>query len=135
MTDEASEWASKAEGDYFSALREYRARKNVNMDSACFHAQQCIEKYLKAVLVSRGVMFAKTHDLLPLLTACLPKSPLWAAWHDDVEWLSQYAILFRYPGESATRKDAGKAVRLMRKLRPELRQALKVNASGSAPRS
>lgn len=124
MIDEVSEWVSKAEGDYFSALREYRARENVNMDSACFHAQQCIEKYLKAVLASRHIAFGKTHDLLPLLSACLPKSPFWETWTEDVEWLSQYAVLFRYPGESATREDARKAVSLMRKLRPQLREAL-----------
>ena len=57
------EWISKAEGDYFSALREHRARKHVNRDSACFHAQQSVEKYLKAVLVDLGIAFAKTHDL------------------------------------------------------------------------
>lgn len=124
MTEELNEWTSKAEGDYFSALREYRARKNVNHDSACFHAQQCIEKYLKAVLVSRGIGFGKTHDLLPLLTECMSGFPLWESWQDDVEWLSQYAVLFRYPGESATREDARRAVRIMRKLRSELRRPL-----------
>jgi HEPN domain-containing protein len=39
MSEELKEWISKAEGDYFSALREYRARKHVNHDSTCFHAQ------------------------------------------------------------------------------------------------
>jgi HEPN domain-containing protein len=55
MSEELKEWIGKAEGDYFSALREYRARRNVNYDSACFHAQQCVEKYLKAVLVELGI--------------------------------------------------------------------------------
>jgi HEPN domain-containing protein len=124
MSEELSEWISKAEGDYHSALREYRARKHVNHDSACFHAQQCIEKYLKAVLVHLGSSFAKTHDLLPLLTPCLNTHPLWDAWRDQVEWLSQYGVLFRYPGESATREDAAKAVRIMQSLCAGLRSAL-----------
>jgi HEPN domain-containing protein len=42
------EWISKAEGDFASSGRELRARKDPNYDSACFHAQQCAEKYLKA---------------------------------------------------------------------------------------
>ena len=63
MSEELKEWISRAEGDYFSALREHRARKHVNHDSACFHAQQSVEKYLKAVLVDLGIAFAKTHDL------------------------------------------------------------------------
>jgi HEPN domain-containing protein len=36
------EWLSKAEGDFISAGREYRARKSPNFDAACFFAQQCI---------------------------------------------------------------------------------------------
>jgi HEPN domain-containing protein len=48
------EWINKAEGDLISAQREYRARNQPNYDSACFHAQQCIEKYLKAWLHESG---------------------------------------------------------------------------------
>ncbi len=44
------EWIDKAEGDWHSAQREYRARLRPNYDAACFHAQQCAEKYLKARL-------------------------------------------------------------------------------------
>jgi HEPN domain-containing protein len=126
MSEELREWIEKAEGDYFSALREYRARKNVNHDSACFHAQQCVEKYLKAVLVDLGIPFAKSHDLLPLLASCLPRYPLWQSWHDQVEWLSQYAVPFRYPGESATHADAKKAIGIMKRLCPDLRHALRL---------
>ncbi|MBI2433302.1 MAG: HEPN domain-containing protein [Candidatus Hydrogenedentes bacterium] len=35
----------------------------VNYDSVCFHAQQCGEKYAKALLQEAGVAFRKTHDL------------------------------------------------------------------------
>ena len=44
------EWIEKAEGDYRTALRERRVRRRPNHDAVCFHAQQCIEKYLKALL-------------------------------------------------------------------------------------
>jgi HEPN domain-containing protein len=128
MSEELNEWIGKAEGDYFSALREYRARKHVNNDSACFHAQQCVEKYLKAILVSHRISFGKTHDLLPLLSECLVSHPLWESWGDDVEWLTQYSVLFRYPGETATRDDARKAIRLVKALRTELRYALGLDA-------
>ena len=128
MNEELNEWIGKAEGDYFSALREYRARKHVNNDSTCLHAQQCVEKYLKAVLVSHRSPFGKTHDLLPLLTECLPAHPLWESWGDDVEWLTQYSVLFRYPGETATRDDARKAIRIVKALRIELRHGLGLEA-------
>lgn len=48
MPSLSQEWIQKAEGDYATAIREYRARKLPNYDAACFHAQQCVEKYLKA---------------------------------------------------------------------------------------
>jgi len=45
-----SEWVEKAEGDLATAKREIRVRKAPNFDAVCFHAQQCAEKYLKALL-------------------------------------------------------------------------------------
>lgn len=44
------EWISKAEGDYSTAKREYRVRKDPNYDAVCFHAQQAAEKYIKGFL-------------------------------------------------------------------------------------
>lgn len=60
------EWIAKAEGDYASAGREYRARRNPNYDAACFHAQQVAEKYLKAWLQEQSVVFPRTHNLIAL---------------------------------------------------------------------
>ncbi|MFL5801388.1 MAG: HEPN domain-containing protein [Roseiflexaceae bacterium] len=40
-----AEWIAKAEGDFASATRELRARKVPNYASACFHAQQCAERF------------------------------------------------------------------------------------------
>ena len=48
MKTVTKEWVQKAEGDWNSLGREIRARKNPNDDAACFHAQQCVAKYLKA---------------------------------------------------------------------------------------
>ena len=119
-----SEWIAKADGDYTTALRENRARKAPNYDAACFHAQQCVEKYLKAFLQKRQVPFAKTHDLGILLDACLAHAPLLEGWRDRFEMLSQYAVLFRYPGESAEQGDAIKSVSAMKSFRTEMRNIL-----------
>lgn len=67
MNGLVDEWISKAEGDQATALREYRVRRFPNYDAACFHAQQCVEKYLKAVLQKEGIPFNKIHDLEILL--------------------------------------------------------------------
>jgi len=40
--------------------------ENCPYDTICFHAQQCVEKYLKALLTSTHTDFPKTHDLIEL---------------------------------------------------------------------
>lgn len=50
MNPLTTEWVEKAEGDYATAKRESRVRRNPNYDAVCFHAQQMAEKYLKAFL-------------------------------------------------------------------------------------
>ena len=60
------------EGDFATAGRELRARKNPNYEAACFHAQQCAEKYLKAILQEQSIPFGRTHNLIALLDLLLP---------------------------------------------------------------
>jgi HEPN domain-containing protein len=54
--DESPAWIERAEEDYAIARSALR-RKLPLTYIACFHAQQCAEKYLKALLVSRGQSF------------------------------------------------------------------------------
>jgi len=126
MNELVKEWIDKAEGDYYSALREYRARKFPNYDAAGFHAQQCIEKYMKAILQGKNIRFEKVHDLLALLKLCLPVAPELELYKEMFAYLNPFAIAFRYPGESATREHARQAVRIMKKLRPVLREVLTI---------
>jgi HEPN domain-containing protein len=55
MNELTAEWVAKAEGDWTTAGRELRARRNPNYDAACFHAQQTAEKYPKAFLQEHAV--------------------------------------------------------------------------------
>ena len=71
MNSLTREWVDKAEADFQTVQRELRARKCPNLDGACFHAQQCIEKYLKARLQEAGIPFPKIHDLSRLLDVLL----------------------------------------------------------------
>jgi HEPN domain-containing protein len=63
MTLLTDEWVKKGENDFNIALLLLRARKTPDYDGACFHAQQCAEKYLKARLQEAGIAFPRTHDL------------------------------------------------------------------------
>ena len=105
-------------------MREYRARKQPNHDSACFHAQQCIEKYLNAVLIKKRISFSKVHDLEVLLDLCLAVYPLWEPMRNDMQLLTQYAVQFRYPGESADKEQARKAIEAMKRSREDVRRVL-----------
>ena len=45
------------------ALQDARQGKD-QAEIACFHAQQCVEKYMKAMLAVSGLPIPRTHDLL-----------------------------------------------------------------------
>jgi HEPN domain-containing protein len=118
------EWISKAEGDWSLAQREIRARKNPTYDAVCFHAQQCAEKYLKARLEEDGIAFSKTHNLVALLALTLPVEPIWIVLHPRLNALNSFAVVYRYPGASATKAEAKDALKDCREVRRLVRQAL-----------
>jgi len=107
------EWVNKAEGDRQTAKREVNVVDSPNWDAVCFHAQQAVEKYLKALCQQENIPFTRTHDLTQLLKALLPKYPDLAPQSDNLEWLTAFAVEIRYPGESAIEGDAEKAVTIM----------------------
>lgn len=114
------EWITKAEGDLSTAGRELRARKSPNYDAVCFHAQQCIEKYLKAVLQEEEIEFGKTHNLSALLDKILSRHPHLETLRPSLQILNAFAIDFRYPGETADKVLAGKALELCKDVKETL---------------
>jgi len=118
------EWVDKAEGDWVVLGRELRARKSPNYDAACFHAQQCAEKYLKGLLQEESSPIPKTHDLGKLLDLLLPTHSLWSTMRPLLDSLTLYAAAFRYPGDSADKEEARTAMKLCRTVRETVRQIL-----------
>jgi HEPN domain-containing protein len=131
MNAEVREWIRKAKEDYSVAIREMRVRRDPAYNAVCFHAQQCLEKYLKATLAKGGKPFSRTHDLDVLLNDCLGQYPMWAAMQADMKRLSRYAVQFRYPGESADREEALLAVKIMKRCVTDVRAELGLRNSGS----
>lgn len=62
-----------------------------------FHAQQAVEKALKAVCVARRVPFRKTHDLGELLETIEAFAPAFASEWQHLDALTDYAVAARYP--------------------------------------
>ena len=124
MTPLTQEWVDKAEGDFATAERELGASVMPNFDAVCFHSQQCAEKYLKARLQEANISFLKTHDLSALLNLVLPTEPSWHSLLLDFQELTLFAISYRYPGFSADKKAALKAIARCRKFRKICRRSL-----------
>jgi len=123
MKPSTLEWIDKAEGDFVTAQMSSRARSRPNYDAACFHAQQCAEKYLKARLEEANLSIPKTHNLYALLTLVLPLEPAWHVLAADLNVLNAFAVAYRYPGITATKVDAQDAVKRCRKIRRLIRQS------------
>ena len=119
------EWIQKAEGDYTIMFQNYQSSTPV-YDAICFHAQQCIEKYLKAWLQEADIPFSKTHNLKDLLSLIVSTIPSWRAWHEDFSSFTTHAVDLRYPGEFATAEDAEHAVRICTDVRQAVRAQLNV---------
>ena len=117
------EWIAKAEKDWIGAQREARARKDPHYDLACFSAQQCAEKYLKARLVEAGTTFRKTHDLVQLLNLAQTIEPGWSVLNKDMAFLNAFAVDYRYPGADATKATAKDAIKSCRNVRRLIRQS------------
>jgi HEPN domain-containing protein len=93
--DSARVLASKAEGDT-KAMRLLASDPEIDDESVGFHAQQAIEKWIKAVMASHGLPEEREHDLgllLEILAAAGIEAPPGADWLDD---LSIYAVSMRY---------------------------------------
>lgn len=78
-----------------------------------YHAQQCVEKYLKAYLVHRKVDFPYTHNISRLLELCV-ELVIWPEMFQEAKQLTPYAITTRYPGEDeeVTKEEAEQAIHL-----------------------
>jgi len=138
------EWTEKAEGDYRVAADQWEKDKPV-YDAICFHAQQCIEKYLKAWLVEHEIDFPqgrtarrvvrhlkawlteheidfpRIHDLELLGRLCIPSLPEMSELLDRLRLLTSFAVEVRYPGITAEKEDAEMCWQAAMEIREPLR--------------
>ncbi|MFH1434722.1 MAG: HEPN domain-containing protein [Pseudomonadota bacterium] len=123
MKNITNEWVVKAEGDFVTARREMQAEPP-NYDAVVFHAQQCVEKYLKARLVEEGIDFPKTHDLTAILNMLLAKEPAWDHLQPALDALTSIGVEVRYPGTFADADDSREALQTAQSVRDLVRPSL-----------
>ena len=88
----------------------YRAREDLDVikdlqksnadrftSTICFHAQQAVEKYLKAFLAFHDVDFPRTHDVDYLLMECQKINN--ESFNLDLKSLTEFGVSVRYPDD------------------------------------
>ena len=120
-----SEWVLKADNDLKTASHTLEMDDECPTDTVCFHAQQCVEKYLKALLVLKSIPFPKTHNIEELI-GLLPEDSRPKLADRDQDRLTEYATVTRYPGdyEPILLAEARRAVRIARRARTQIRKLL-----------
>lgn len=125
------QWLEKAEGDW---RLSHRLLEDADppLEAIAFHAQQAVEKYLKALLTWQQVEFPKTHDikrLLELIGACDPDL---AGYLSETTELTAYAVEYRYPGDypAVTVSDAAGAVTMADLAREQIRKQVPCEKPG-----
>jgi HEPN domain-containing protein len=89
-------WLENARSDL--RLARLAIGQDVLPGQICFHAQQAVEKALKAVLLARRVEFPLTHDLEELLAILSDAGISVPADLQEAGALTPYAVETRYPG-------------------------------------
>lgn len=118
-------WVVKAEHDLRNAEHTLTLQDDCPFDTVAFHAQQCVEKYLKAFLVAQGIAHPRIHDLGELAALARPALALDDEL-DRIAVLETYAVEARYPGEweEIDRREAEEAVATARRIRSKIRSLL-----------
>ena len=106
-----ADWLRHAHSDL--ALAQSSVHPDVLYETLCFHAQQAAEKSLKAVLIARGIVPPRSHNIRTLLDL-LEDNILIPDALAEVAVLTDYAVMSRYPAwsEPVGVEDWREAVRL-----------------------
>lgn len=116
-----SDWIYFAESDLRLA---YKALEEELFHLVCFHAQQAVEKFLKAQYAKRDKPIPKVHSLTELVHGLVAHTPELKDFQDDFISLDRFYLPTRYPdalpGSLAEglpiRKDAEEALAMAQKV-------------------
>ena len=93
-----AEWLRHARSDL--AVASQAVAPDILFETLCFHAQQAVEKSIKAVLLQKGVVFPYTHDIARLITLVNTAGIPWQEALNPSADLTEYAVETRYPRET-----------------------------------
>lgn len=122
------QWIVKAEEDFTAAFRLHRIRGLAPYDHVCFHAQECLDKYLKAMLSEANVPFVKTDPLPNVVQASVRIDPTLAWLRDYVDRFPTDPLDYLYPGRSVNKREAYDVFSCCQRVRSAIRYRLGVSA-------
>jgi HEPN domain-containing protein len=98
LRDYVEKWLFRANEDLAVIDSLIQTDPQAYASTICFHAQQAVEKYLKALLAWKGVDFPRTHDVDLLLAECQKVTP---GRFDqiDLKSLTDFGVSIRYPDD------------------------------------
>jgi HEPN domain-containing protein len=102
MTDDKKEyimnWLFRANEDISVLDNLFTSDPEKFASTICFHAQQAVEKFLKAFLIYHDIDFPKTHDLDFLLKECMKIDK--TVFQDiNLGSLTDFGVSIRYPDD------------------------------------
>ncbi len=123
----AQRWLVRTDHDIITA-KQTLLLENGPTDTPCFHAQQAIEKALKALLTGNQVSFPRTHDLLRMLDLALLLMPDLDLYREQFADMETYAVDIRYPdlGFDPLREEAIDALALAEEVVEKVRSSLPI---------
>lgn len=101
--DHARELLHKADNDLIAA-RAILATGEA-LDTVCFHAQQAVEKSIKAVLALHDIPYPRRHDLAELMNLVKPIAAELLPYEHDITSMTPFAVDLRYDNEFEPSKD------------------------------
>ena len=126
MSDEKyiQEWINKANKD-IKAVEKLEKEEDIT-EIVCFHCQQAVEKYLKALLLSNNEDIQKTHNIDILLNKCKKYNQERERYIGNP--LSDYVVDLRYPDTAyiPTVEETKEAIELMNKIISVIKETMKI---------
>lgn len=123
LRDLALGWFRKADSDLTTA--QVMLESDGPYDTACFHAQQAAEKYLKGFLALNGEAIPRIHDLIELNRLCVALSPTWQVDEQSLAELMPFAVEARYDlGFFPDQETAAAALALAEQVRDDVLAAV-----------
>ena len=108
LVDQARRLLALADRD-IKAFHVLKEAPEISLVTVCFHAQQAVEKSLKAILILHGIEFRRTHDLYELAHLLIDNAHNTPFTPEELGKLTPYAMALRYEEEeiqTVTRNEA-----------------------------